>query len=237
MKQCTYFLGEKLDFSIKGYGKLETVTLTCEDGISLSWEGKENGTEYNISVRGIMESAGEHKVHIAINGIKTNVLLYGCVPLQQLIEKRCRFIMNHQQEKEGKLDGAYIIYDGETGKRFYSHLNDHNGGRERVVMGALLALWLQENTDLEVERSLNYYLEYVYRELFDENTGDVFNDIGRNADWDRLYNYPWMCNLFIEVYKWKKDRKYIIDAYKSLKRYYEKDGINFYAIGNDNLRL
>lgn len=77
MKQCTYFLGEKLDFSIKGYGKLETVTLTCEDGISLSWEGKENGTEYNISVRGIMESAGEHKVHIAINGIKTNVLLYG----------------------------------------------------------------------------------------------------------------------------------------------------------------
>ncbi len=192
---------------------------------------KEKPQGYDIAVTGRMEFVGEEKVNIEINGRKTYALLYGAPPFETLLENRCRFIAERQQETEGILDGAYLIYDRETQKRYYSHLNDHNGGRERVAMGTLLAAWLQEHEDKEIENSLNRYTAYVYRELFNENTGDVYNDAGRNADWDRLYNYPWMSCFLMELYRWKKEKKYILDSYKALRRYYEKDGGSFYGIG------
>ena len=41
-------------------------------------------------------------------------------------------------------------------------------------------------------------MEYVTRELFDTDTGEVFNDVCRNQDWKRLYNYPWISLLCLE---------------------------------------
>ena len=230
MEQSTYFVGETALFHIKGKGKAETVSVSCEEE-QLEWKMEEAEDKYIVTVEMRISSMGEKHINIEVNGIHTRALLYGCMKLERLIENRCNFIAAHQQENKGILDGGYIIYDRETKKRFYSYLYDYNGGRERLAMGALIALWLQEKSDVKLESSLNRYIEYVYRELFDTETGDVFNDAGRNMDWDRLYNYPWMTIFLMEVYKWKKDKKYILDAYKSLARYYEKDGKKFYAIG------
>lgn len=65
-------------------------------------------------------------------------------------------------------------------------------------MGALLALYLRHCPDPELEKSLDFYMEYVTRELFDTDTGEVFNDVCRNQDWKRLYNYPWISLLCLE---------------------------------------
>ena len=79
--------------------------------------------------------------------------------------------------------------------------------------------------------------EFIEREIFLVSTGDVCNDCHHNMDWDRMYNYPWMAQFFIEVYRLKKDITYLNDAFLCMKRYYEKDGVSFYAIGVPNVTL
>jgi hypothetical protein len=158
-------------------------------------------------------------------------------PLAGTIQSRCRFITYLQQETGGSLDGAYLIYDQETRERYYAHLDDHNAGRERIGMGALIALWLREgdgfhgDSNGEMRRSLDRYVRFVYRELLDPVTGNVFNDVNRNQDWDRLYNYPWMSVFLLEMFDLTHDRRYLLDSGKVLLKYYEKGGGTFYGIG------
>lgn len=237
LEQSTYFVGDKATFRIKGKGKAECISVQCNTSEDIIWKCKENADTYTIYVEMSINKVGDNTIDISINGVSTQAVLYGCVALDTLMTARCHFIVEHQQEDKGILDGAYLVYDAETQSRYYSHLDDHNGGRERLAMGALIALWLQDKQDEKLANSLNRHIDYIYRELFDEETGDVFNDAGRNLDWDRLYNYPWMSTFFMEVYKWKKEKKYIIGAYKALRRYYEKDGKTFYAIGIQAVEL
>lgn len=237
MEQCTYFIGEKATFQLKGKGSLSSVSVLCRESKDVSYRSEEKEGMFIVSVEMSIETVGEHQVDIIINGRNTRVILFGSMPLEQLVEARCRFITQYQQEERGILKGAYLIYDKETKKRYYSHLDDHNGGRERLAMGTLIALWLQQKEDKQLANSLEQYTDYVYRELFDTNTGDVFNDAGRNLDWDRLYNYPWMSTFFMEIYKWKHEKTYLVDSYKALKRYYEKEGKAFYAIGIQAIEL
>ncbi len=56
----------------------------------------------------------------------------------------------------------------------------------------------RKNKDMKVEKALQKYTEYIYRELYDENTGIVYNDAGRDNTWNRLYNYPWLAIFFME---------------------------------------
>lgn len=237
MQQCTYFIGEKAVFQIRGKGSPKTVSVLCKTSTHVTYRCEEKEGTFTVFIELDVESTGENQVDIAINGIKTKVVLFGSVAIEELVEARCKFITQYQQESSGVLKGAYLIYDRETQKRYYSHLDDHNGGRERLAMGALIALWLQNRENIQLEKSLNQYIAYVYRELFDAETGDVFNDAGKNMEWDRLYNYPWMSTFLMEIYKWKHDSRYLADAYKALKRYYEKDGKTFYAIGIQALEL
>ena len=63
-------------------------------------------------------------------------------------------------------------------------------------MGIIMAQYLKRHPeDAKCMESLNAYERYVYRELYDENTGVVYNDINRNNDWHRLYNYPWVAKI------------------------------------------
>lgn len=230
-KQCTYFTGEDIRFQIWGSGRADTVKMNCQDSENIEWDKYVERGRYQITATIKGKRPGEYPVEIEIDHVKTRALFLILPKLEEMIAVRCSFIARNQQETKGELNGAYLIYDQETQKRYYSHLDDHNGGRERIAMGALLALFLQTKKDSLLADSVNRYIAYVYRELFDEHTGDVFNDIGRNHDWDRLYNYPWMSVFLMEVYKWKGEQKYLKDAYRALCRYYEKGGTAFYAIG------
>ena len=60
-------------------------------------------------------------------------------------------------------------------------------------MGALIALWLQGHRDKALEKSITENIAYVYRELFDKNTGDVYNDIAETMTGIDCIIIPEMC--------------------------------------------
>jgi len=154
-------------------------------------------------------------------------------PLPELAAARARFIARNQQYHQAgsPLDGAYLIYDNEERRVYYSHQHDHNAIRERVGMGVLIARFLRSGRrDEELETSLKQYVAFVLRECFDPETGTVYNDIGRSADWTRLYNFPWMARFFLEIYGLWRDPVWLRYGFNALRGYYERGGDHFYGI-------
>jgi hypothetical protein len=156
-------------------------------------------------------------------------------PLMELAEARCSFIAEKQQYSEpgSVLDGAYLIYDNEEGHVFYTHKADHNASRERVGMGVLIARFLRLRPELQnspMNDSLKKYLEFVMREIFDPETGMVYDDIMHSTDRIRLYNFPWFAQFFLELHGLWKDDVYLRYAYLSLQQFYIHGGDHFYAI-------
>lgn len=176
---------------------------------------------------------GEHTFRISVQGVNTHCNILVLPALEKLLESRCRFIAEKQQytNAHSKLDGAYLIYDNEEKHVYYSGRSDFNGGRERVGMGVLIAGYLRKKEDKFLSDSLDRYVEYVERELFDRETGVVYNDYQRDGRWNRLYNYPWISVLYIEMYQLRRERKMLLYAYRALRSYYEQGGVGFYAIG------
>ena len=80
---------------------------------------------------------------------------------------------------------------------------------------------------VQTHESLKKYLDYFYRELYDRNSGTVYNDMQRNNDWHRLYNYAWAATLQTEVYKWSVNPVYLEDAVKTYLKFYQEGGQNF----------
>lgn len=212
--------------------------------------------EYDVSIRNIIrEKDTQCTDHASRTNIHTWCRFYATPSVKKLVSARCHFIAARQQFHSpadsgeiGHLDGAFLIYDNEIGKLYYDHVwNDHNAGRERVGMGALLALYLslchhQEaisdpDEDQFLMNSLKEYRNFIYRELFDERTGKVFNDIKQNSDWDRLYNYPWVSVFLMEMGKLTGDQNYLRDSAHALFSYYDRGGEKFYAIGIPMLEL
>lgn len=162
-----------------------------------------------------------------------------CLPtLEEIAGARCRYIAGRQQyiDESSPLQGAYLIYDKETNSTYYGQRHDYNAGRERVGMGALIALYLSRmkgaRTDhSELEQSLDLYYNFIRRELYDEHSGAVYNNVGRNAEWHRLYNYPWIAVLQMELFKLKGEKKYLEHMVQTILAYYRNDGHKFYCIG------
>ena len=196
------------------------------------------GEDIKICVDGeekLYQQAVEQGIHtfgFEKNGVKAKCVVNVLPAFEELLKKRVSYIAKKQQlHKENcPLDGAYLIYDTKEEHIYYRAENDYNGGRERVGMGVLMTAYLQSFYDEALMDSLNQYLAYVERELYDDNHSLVTNDYGYNNHYQRLYNYPWMSILFIEVYKLKKDRDYLYKAYKVMKSFYEQGGDHFYAI-------
>uniref|UniRef100_UPI0006D25307 hypothetical protein n=1 Tax=Clostridium sp. NkU-1 TaxID=1095009 RepID=UPI0006D25307 len=176
---------------------------------------------------------GEYIYDIIWNGKTARARFLICSDIMTLAKKRLEYIADKQQcyDTNSYLDGAYLVYDTEENCQYYGYFPDHNAGRERVGMGVAMALYLQHYKDEKLEQSLDKFLTFVKRELMDEETGVVYNDAQRNADYRRPYNFPWISLLFIETFKLKKDKYYLELAYKVIKAYYKDDGAKFYAIG------
>lgn len=180
-----------------------------------------------------IEKPGEYNYEIIWKDRRSKTSFLVLPHMEELAEKRCRFIAEYQQchDEKSCLDGAYLIYDNEEHRQYYGHRNDHNAGRERIGMGVLMAYYFQEHKDEVLERSLDDYVKYVLRELFDPETGEVFNDAPRCRDDIRLYNYPWMSRFFLELYNLKKDEVFLEWYFKSVEYFYHEGGSHFYAIG------
>lgn len=230
-----YFEGEDLCFHIKADEEIwreKEIEVTLA-GEKISAEKTENGNCIDYKVKMDSVSQGEQEFLIKCKEYSTSAIILVLPKIEKLAEKRCRFIVEKQQYfcSGSLLDGAFLTYDNEDKRLVYEKEYDHNGGRERVGMGALLALWLQKNKDMKVEKALQKYTEYIYRELYDENTGIVYNDAGRDNTWNRLYNYPWLAIFFMERYRLYNEVTDLKNMYKIMKSYYAQDGASFYAIG------
>jgi hypothetical protein len=232
--QCTIFEGEYFDFEVLSLdsSKVKNIEIYF-NGQAVPYKLKKEQERIRICCKIYARHAGQYPINIRFADKETNAVFFASPKLEELMRNRCRFIANKQQyhDIQSPIDGAYLIYDNEEETIYYSHDSDHNGGRERVGMGVLLASYLQTVKDDYLLKSLESYEKYVYRELYDEDTGIVYNDILRNLDWHRKYNYPWMAVFQLELFKLKGERKYLQDAYHTMMRYYQEDGAYFYAIG------
>lgn len=181
------------------------------------------------------ETIGEQIFYVEADGVRTWCRTYVHTSLDQMVKNRCRFIVRNQQYHGGveALQGAYLIYDNEEKHMVYQPENDYNGGRERVGMGLMIAKYLRqgrEDREHELEDSLRKYTEYVLRELVDADSGQVFNDIGRDDSYKRLYNLPWYATFFLELYYLYGQKDYLVYACRILKVFYQEGGKEFYPI-------
>ena len=223
----TWFLGEQAAGTITAAGPVDV--LCNGEPLACAWEAEQDACVGRFAFPVTRE--GEYRLTLKTPHGEAWAVFYGSAAPERLAGQRCRFLAQNQQENSGALRGAYLIYDNEERARYYSPTPDHNAGRERVGMGCLMALWLRDHPDPALERSLDAYASFVLRELYDEQTGDAGNDIQHDQSWDRLYNYPWMAQFFLEVYRLKNDAAWLARAGRCLLRYYEKGGAHFYAIG------
>ncbi len=182
-------------------------------------------------VRYMPQRLGEHIFSIKFGAYTTIARFYVSTELEKLTEQRVRFIVENQQfnNPESRLDGAYLIYDNEENRMYFSNdLNDHNASRERIGMGLLIARWLQFHKDEKVYKSLMKYVDFIYREIYDAKTGCVYNTVGYVTKRLRLYNAPWVAEFFTELYWLTGDKKYLADMFKAERWFYENGGARFY---------
>ena len=221
------FQGEKIQFSVQCNIE-KNVEVQCESNdISLEKTGLNN--ELKISC--IPKKAGEYKFKIFTESSKTIVVFQVLPSIDRLIENRVKYIVDNQQfNKEGSpLDGAYLVYDTEEERLIYDNeWPDCNASRERVGMGILIASYLQKHKDKNIYDSLIKYEKFVRREIYDDKTGRVFDNILKDATRKRLYNFLWVALFYAEMYKLTSDECYLDDVFKIINCYYKSGGMNHY---------
>ena len=227
--QYTLFPGETVPVTIQGQGiDLAAVTLTV-DGSPVSGAVQDDRLVYELP--GDLAVCA-HRLRVQAGGQTTWADFYQQPGFAELVKRRVHFIVDHQQchDAASALNGAYLVYDNETHRQYYEHVNDLDAGRERVGIGVLLAYYLQTHEDAVVARSLEQYLHFVRIQLLDETTGEVFNDAPRNNDTHRLYNFPWVADLFLQVYHWRHEAADLDRAVQIMRAYFKEGGDQHYSI-------
>lgn len=228
----TFSKGQKACFELCTDASLTSV-FVGSNGKKATYKIKDN----KIIIVPDCSRLGEHIVEYVINGKKGKFIYYVGASYATLIRKRIEFIVEKQQclDVRSPLYGAYLIYDNAEKMQYYNHdWKDLNASRERFGMAILIAKYLQTNPDKKVFASLKLFLDFLIRECFDENTGEVFDDIFKQTDYVRLYNIPWVALFFAEYYKLTKNERYARYMMKAVRFYYtesEGSGVRFYPNG------
>lgn len=223
--QYTVFEGEEIAFSVN-----RPDVAVKLDGAAVPAETREGRT----FVRYAPQRLGDHTFVLQYGDRETIAQFFVQIPFKTLARRRAEFIMNHQQfHRAGdSLDGAYLIYDNEDGCPVYDEIfSDYNACRERIGMGLFMAKYLQYDRDERLYESLMQYYAFVAREFFDEETGAVYNAVGKNPACKRLYNAPWMSVFMLEMYNLTGDTVFLDRMFMLLEIYYSIGGEWFYPNG------
>lgn len=228
-EQYTVFHGDTIRFraqsktaprQVSVYTREEAIAFTVKDDtVFVEWQPAKTG---------------EYRVYVEINGIRTWAEFAVKPDFETLLEKRIHYIIDHQQyKKQGSpLDGAYLIYDTKMQHPiFEDDFADRNACRERIGMALLICKYLQTRENEKFRASLASYITFLKREFYDEETGTVYNTIGKKANQKRLYNAPWVGMLFMEMYKLTGDDWYLDNILKLYITYYAAGGSTFYPNG------
>ena len=159
-----------------------------------------------------------------------------CSPaFDDLVRARVRFIVEKQQclDENSPLYGAFLPYDNEDERQYFSaEWRDMNACRERTAMPIMIAKYLQRHgEDAAARKALDLWERFALREFFDADTCAVYDGIGKDPRFKRLYNGPQVIGLWKEMYKLKKDPKYLDWIERTIVNFYENGGTNFYPNG------
>ncbi|RMZ39639.1 hypothetical protein CA14_010190 [Aspergillus flavus] len=232
----------------------DTVNLTVfgRPGGSISFNGvdlplhRETGL-YSTSVQA--DKAGERQLTFTLRkGDRENnatVVLNTVQDIDQIIANRVKFITTKQQLNASFPDrskaGAYAVYDNQMeGIASFETASDRNTGRERVGMGVLVARWLLNHSEVDFEKSLRIYNNYVNNKLQDPS-GYVYDwPIGSKTASLRLYDWPWVMQLHLAMAKLGNEAvtshgNYTVTPVERLmstmERFYTEGGETHYSIG------
>lgn len=228
--QETVFTDEKFELTVESCSFDGEILVSCR-GESVPYK-LSNG---KLCIEYQPKETGEHRFDIQIGSKEFWVYGYCSLPFGELLEKRVRFILKHQQMKDpaSPLYGAFLIYDNEEHAPYYDYIwRDHNSSGERGSMGLLICRWAQLHPeDAKAQQALELYEEYLLRETFEVDTGIVHGDIGKHSPRTRLYNTAFLTNFWQELYRLRKDIKYLHWIARSIRLFYENGGLNFYPNG------
>lgn len=225
-KHFTVFEGESIEFEIiSSKGDFPVVTLDEKE-----IEVTENNGRYFVSY--MPRNNGELNFEIKCANIRTYASFMVKIPFKELLRKRLHFIADKQQckDKSSPLYGAYLIYDRKTKSTYFDFFNtDHNACRERLNMPLAIIRYLQLAQDEKMRRSIDLFIDFLFREFYEETTGEVFNNIGKRQDALRLYNAPGVMLLFAEMYQLTKEEKYLEQILLLAEKYYSIGGEKCYS--------
>lgn len=212
--------------------KNESITVRFEsalpfENLRLTTEGEElSYTREGNSAVAVCSFAtvGERKILAEVDGRKTWMRLQVISPILEILETRADFIVKKQQyHRAGSaLDGAYLVYDSETDSLYFDEeMPNHNASRERLAMGIVVCKALQAKYDEVKMQSLLRHRAFIEREMFDVETATVYNQIGRNNQNHRIFNYPWMSTYYLEWYELSGEVQCLLNAANTFLRYCE----------------
>lgn len=229
-KSYTLEKSEPLKVVFESGKKLKGVQCTL-NGVPVPYVQESN----KVSVSIVPKTEGRQLLKMVYNRNQSTFLeAYRIPDIDSLIQKRARFIVEKQQmnNPSDPRFGAYMVYDNET-KRIYLNNDkrksaDVNEARERVGMGVFLAMYLQQHPDTSLQTSLEHYAAFVRNKL---QKPDYTVLDGLSSNRIRLYNYPWVAHLYLEMYKLTQVKTYLMDSYHTLAKYFSDSKHGFYAIG------
>lgn len=154
--------------------------------------------------------------------------------VETLLKRRAEFIVAHQQMRVANDNrrGAYMVYDNEGDSIYLNDTKncnpvDRDEGRERVGMGVFLARMQQRYPQLGLQGSLTDYARFVRR--LQTNDYTTYSNT-RHEGWNRNYNYSWVATFYFEMYRVSGERRYLLDAYHTLRALFRQFCHGFYAI-------
>lgn len=222
----TVFEGERIRFTVTPHNGC-VPSVTCRgDWVEVTERDGAFEVEYTPECR------GEHIFKISCGDVSTYAEFMVKLPFAELTERRVHFIVEHQQclDEESPLYGAYLIYDNKTSSPFFDFYNsDHNACRERMNMPLTLIRYLQLREDERVRRSVDLFIDFMFREFYEERTGEVFNNIGKTADCLRLYNAPGVMLILAEMFLLTREQRYIDNIVMLAEKYYSIGGEKCYS--------
>lgn len=210
---------EEISLLFESESGFSNLKITCE-GKEIEYKKSGNNATATVS----FDSLGERKISAEVDGKKTWINVNVILPVDEILQRRAKFIAEKQQYHcEGShLDGAYLIYDCDTESKYYdSDWSDHNASRERLAMGVVVCKAIQAKYDEKLMTSLKKHREFIEREIFDSETGMVYDQICEKKEFTRIYNFPWVSTYYLEWYNLTGEIKCLENSAKILIRFFE----------------
>lgn len=223
--------GEKNTIHFSSSKKLRNVYLTVNNKPVVF---RQNGNEITATIT--PEELGDNVVKLSYGNSFTVCNILVLPSFELMINNRVKFIVNNQQmnDKSDPRYGAYMVYDNETNsiyKKNYLNLPspaDLDEGDERLGMGTMIARWLGQNhnADTIVMNSLLKYYSFLRTKL---QTPDYkyFSEVNQKG---RHRGYILLATYYSELYALTHDKKYIMDAYKTTRRFYKEYNYGDYTL-------